>query len=207
MNNNFLECLGEVAGTGGFLRAHRMTLQNHRQDNTLSKKYSCEYVTRDFGMAAVAVVLYHQGEAGTEVLLRRGLRPPLLSIAESPWSVEIVAGIVEPTDVGTEGIRRRAVAETEEEAGYIIKTDQLVPLGPASYPCPGVFPETIVFFAAEIAEKEAGKEITGDGSPMEEGATCEWVDLAEALQRCQRGQVTDMKTELGLRRLKDLLSR
>ena len=45
---------------------------------------------------------------------------------------------------------------------------------------------------------------TTDGSPFEEGARLEWVSLDEALARCARGEIRDMKTEIGLRRLREL---
>jgi ADP-ribose pyrophosphatase len=45
----------------------------------------------------------------------------------------------------------------------------------------------------------------GDGSPFEEGAQLEWVVLDEALARCADGRIQDLKTEVGLRRLREKL--
>jgi len=44
----------------------------------------------------------------------------------------------------------------------------------------------------------------GDGSPFEERARLEWVSLDEALARCASGEIRDMKTEVGLRRLREI---
>jgi hypothetical protein len=40
---------------------------------------------------------------------------------------------------------------------------------------------------------------------MEEGATTSWWLLEDAIARCLDGRITDLKTELGLRRLADHL--
>ena len=49
------------------------------------------------------------------------------------------------------------------------------------------------------------REWARDGSPFEEGARLEWVTLDEALARCADGRIRDLKTEIGLRRLRDEL--
>ena len=41
---------------------------------------------------------------------------------------------------------------------------------------------------------------------MEEGATTRWLELDDAIARCVRGELCDMKSELGLRRLRDHLA-
>jgi hypothetical protein len=40
---------------------------------------------------------------------------------------------------------------------------------------------------------------------MEEGATTRWMALDDAIDACGRGDIVDMKTETGLRRLRDRL--
>ena len=42
---------------------------------------------------------------------------------------------------------------------------------------------------------------------MEEGATTRWLPLDAAIAACVRGDLPDLKTELGLRRLRDHLGR
>jgi hypothetical protein len=41
---------------------------------------------------------------------------------------------------------------------------------------------------------------------MEEGARTRWLSLEAALAACVRGEIADLKTELGLRRLRDHLA-
>ena len=48
--------------------------------------------------------------------------------------------------------------------------------------------------------------LVGDGSPMEEGARTTWLLLDDAIAACVRGELADLKTELGLRRLRDHLA-
>jgi hypothetical protein len=61
-------------------------------------------------------------------------------------------------------------------------------------------------FAAVEVDPATQQALEGDGSPMEEGASTRWLPLAEAIAMCVRGEITDLKTELGLRRLRDLLA-
>ena len=64
--------------------------------------------------------------------------------------------------------------------------------------------EKFYFVAVEV-DRDATTVPLGDGSPMEEGATTRWLDIDEAIAACVRGEITDLKTELGLRRLRDHL--
>jgi ADP-ribose pyrophosphatase len=60
------------------------------------------------------------------------------------------------------------------------------------------------FVAAEVPDQVPSPP-QGDGSPFEEGARLEWVGLDDALRRCSTGEINDMKTEIGLRRLAEKL--
>jgi 8-oxo-dGTP pyrophosphatase MutT (NUDIX family) len=117
---------------------------------------------------------------------------------------ELVAGIIEAADHGEPGLRARAAAETLEEAGFVVDPAKVELLGAGMYPSPGAMVEKFYFVAAEVdpAQQTA---LAGDGSPMEDGATTRWLDLDDAIAACVRGEITDLKTELGLRRLRDHL--
>jgi ADP-ribose pyrophosphatase len=41
---------------------------------------------------------------------------------------------------------------------------------------------------------------------MEEGARTRWLPLDEAIAACMKGELSDLKTELGLRRLAERLA-
>ena len=205
-----------IAKEGGFLAIRRAHLRNRRDDGTLSAPYVCDFHVRPMGLDAVVVAIWHRGPRGVEVLLRDGLRPPL-ALGRPPerqvvpdarpylMLTELVAGIVEEHDRGEAGLRRRAAEEVLEEAGYRVDPESIVPLGPGLFPSPGSTAEKFFLVAAEVADPAAQLPLEGDGSPMEEGATTRWVPLAEALAMCARGEIEDAKTELGLRRLADLV--
>ena len=206
----------EIVGQeGGFLGIRRMRLRNRRADGSLSEPYPCDFVERPYGLDAVVVALYRRTGAGVDVLLRKGLRPPLVfgrteervPVPDPRTSLlltELVAGIVEAHDKGSEGIRRRAAEEALEEAGYAIAPEQIAFLGAATFATPGLMAEKFWLMAAEVADAVPSKAL-GDGSPMEEGSSTWWMPLGEAIAACVRGEIEDCKTELALRRLADWL--
>ncbi len=191
------------AGEGGHLRLRRMRMRLLLSDGSRTVEGSWDYVERPMGLDAVVLALYRRKPSGVEVLLRHGVRVPVhFGRPEKPPGVlfpELVAGIVEPGD----DIRERAAAEAMEEAGLRIASGAVEILGPAVFPTPGMCAELFHFACCEVAVDAAVHEPTGDGSPFEEGAQLEWVALDAALGRCARGEIRDMKTEIGLRRLKE----
>jgi ADP-ribose pyrophosphatase len=207
----------ERTGEGGFLAIRRLRLRNRRTDGTASAPYVCDAIVRPYGQDAVVVAVYARDAAGTCVLVRDGLRP-VLSLARDPARAplpepppallltELVAGIVEPGDRGDAGLRVRAAHEVDEEAGFAIDPAQVVILGAGMYPSPGCMVEKFYFAAVEVSP-ETQHALAGDGSPMEEGARTRWLPLDDAIAACERGEICDLKTELGLRRLRDYLAR
>lgn len=206
----------ERVGDGGFLALRRLRLRNRRDDGSESRPYVCDVVVRPYGQDAVVVAVYARSRGGTiDVLVRSGLRPALTlgrepgraPLAEPPpglWFTELVAGIVEESDRGEAGLRARAAAEVAEEAGFTVTPDTIALLGAGMLPSPGCLVEKFYFAAVEV-DPSHQQALEGDGSPMEEGATTRWLPLDEALAMCGRGELTDLKTELGLRRLADHL--
>jgi ADP-ribose pyrophosphatase len=200
---------------GPFLRLRSAHLRNQRADGSVSRDYICDYVIRPMGQDAVVVVAWHRRGASVEVLLRDGLRPALQlgrDVAAAPLPeesrlmvTELVAGILETTDHGRDGLLRRASLELWEEGGLRASPDAGVVLGAGSLPSPGCLVEKFYFVAMEV-DPEAQHPPPGDGSPMEEGATSRWMLLDEAIAACVSGEIADAKTELGLRRLRDHLA-
>ena len=133
----------ELAGEGGFLAIRRLRMRNRRADGSISAPYVCDAIARPYGQDAVVVVVYARaGPAGggVQVLVRDGLRPALLAgrdparapLPEPPpamFLTELVAGILEPGDIGLDGLRRRAVHEVEEEAGFAVDPAAVALLG------------------------------------------------------------------------------
>lgn len=205
-----MELLGdERVGEGGHLVLRRVQVRLLRADGSRSAKGSWDYVERPMGLDAVVVALWHRLPAGgVEVLLRHGVRVALhlgRPLEGRLLFPELVAGILEPQEQSEDDLRRRAALEVLEEAGLAVEPQALRRLGPALFPTPGMCPERFHFFSCEV-QATTGRAPQGDGSPFEEGARLEWVTLDEALRRCASGELEDMKTELGLRRLREAIA-
>ncbi len=206
----------EIVGRdGGFLGIRRLRLRNVRADGSRSAPYLCDFAVRPMGLDAVVVAVWHRAPGGVRVLLRQGLRPPLTFgrpadrlIVPDPrgylFLTELVAGVLETGDEGEDGLRRRAAAEVREEAGFVVDPAAVIRLGGGVFPSPGSTAEKFFLTAVEV-DPATQQALEGDGSPMEEGATTRWLGLDEAIAACARGEIEDAKTELGLRRLRDVL--
>ncbi len=197
----------------GFLRLKRFRARNRRADGSHSREYPIDVIDRPT-LDAVAVCLYARTPRGVEVLTRRGLRPaayfrrgkvPVLPEPEYLLVEELVAGVLEPGEVGLDALRRRGAEEAREEAGVEIAPERLEPLGGPFFPLPGIVSEKIHILAAEVprppVEGRYDAPHEGDGSPLEEGAILEWRELSAAIDACNRGEIEDAKTEIALRRL------
>jgi ADP-ribose pyrophosphatase len=202
-------------GDGGFLALRRLHLRNRRSDGSLSAPYICDVVVRPYGQDAVVVAIYARIDGAIHILVRDGLRPAIAlgrdpdqaPLPESPptlMQTELVAGIVETGDRGADGLVTRAAHEVLEEAGFRVEPRAITILGAGALPSPGCMVEKFYFTAVEVDPATQGA-LEGDGSPMEEGATTRWLPLDDAIGACVRGDIADLKTELGLRRLRDHL--
>ena len=195
-------------GQGGFLLLRRLRLRLVRADGSRTQEGLWDYLERPMGLDAVVVALYRRRKGGVEVLLRWGLRVPLQFGRPHPPAgllfPELVAGILERGEESAAAAQQRAADEALEEAGLRVEAKSVELLGPPLYPSPGMCAELFHFVRAEVPDQQAALP-QGDGSPFEEGARLEWVALDEALARCARGEIQDLKTELGLRRLRESL--
>ena len=213
----------ERVGQGGHLVIRRLELKLVFDDGARTQAGSWDYVERPMGLDAVVLAIWRRPKprGRVEVLLRSGVRVPLWfgrpapsrvappgDVESSPASnggerrllfTELVAGILEPGDDRD----LRAIAEAREEAGLVIT--RVEPLGPPMFPTPGMCAELFHFLSCEVQPDAPMHPAEGDGSVFEQGARLEWVELGEALARCGRGEIQDVKTELGLRRLSERL--
>jgi ADP-ribose diphosphatase len=203
----------ERVGEGGFLAIRRLRLRNRRADGTTSAPYICDSVARPYGQDAVVVAVFARDPL--RVLVRDGLRPAIAlgrdpgiaPLPEAPPAMtltELVAGIVEVGDRGEAGLRVRAAHEVAEEAGFEVDPSAVLLLGAGMLPSPGSMVEKFYFVAVEV-DPATQQPLEGDGSPMEEGATTRWLGLDDAIAACIAGEITDLKTELCIRRLRDRL--
>lgn len=209
MDLTSIEVLGdERVGQGGFLQLRRMRLRLVLADGTRTREGLWDYVERPMGLDAVVLALYRRTGA-VEVLLRSGVRIPVQFGRPHPppqlLLPELVAGILERGEVDEAAVQKRAADEALEEAGLRIEAQSVERLGAPMFPSPGMCAELFHFVCAEVHRGASASVPQGDGSPFEEGARLEWVPLDEALARCARGEIQDLKTEVGLRRLREKL--
>ena len=138
------------------------------------------------------------------VYLRTALRPPCALRPVAPahdgslW--ELPAGLVEPG----EDPAAAAAREVEEELGFAVDAAAMRPLGHWTFPAPGIIGERHVFFHVEV-DPRARTTPGEDGSALERGAAIIAIPLSDAIEHCRLGEIPDGKTELGLRRLAELL--
>jgi ADP-ribose pyrophosphatase len=198
-----------------YLSLYSLRVVNTYTDGTKSEPYRYEAVLRKW-LDAVVLILSAKIDGMDCVCLRTSIRPPLLlrPMIDLPQPdderyfavLEVPAGLIEDSDKGEEGLLRRAAAETFEETGYQLSPDDFVPLGCGLFVTPGVIPEKMIFLTAKIADIGLRMVPKGDGSPSEEGSDIRWVGVDKALEMCNKGEIVDMKTELGIRRLAAFLS-
>lgn len=153
-----------------------------------------------------SVMIAHHLDASGEpyVYLRSAVRPPIAFRRVAPKAAavlwEVPAGLIEPGEAPDVAAAR----EVEEELGFTVSADAMQPLGPNTFPAPGVLGEIHFFFHVRV-DPRTRKEPEGDGSPLEEAARIVSVPLTRALAACKAGEVTDAKSELALRRLAEIL--
>lgn len=207
------DCTARSRLDEGFLRLRRLRARNRRADGTASPVYPIDVIDRPT-LDAVAVCLWARTARGVEVLTRRGLRPAAYFRRGKPAALpepeyllveEIVAGVLEPGELGLAALQRRGADEVREEAGLSVAPEALRPLGGPFFVLPGIASEKIHLLEGEVVRPpveglyDAPHE--GDGSPLEEGALLGWRELSAAVRACEAGEIEDAKTELALRRL------
>jgi len=212
----------DVERQPAFLQLRRLAMRIEGPDGWISDEGIWDFVERPVGLDAVVVVVFRRGDAGIEVLLRKGLRVPAsLGRPGQPrgpgrhpavFIDEIVAGLIEQGETSEAGRLFRAQKEVIEEAGLDVPLSAIEPLGGPLWATPGVCAEILHYFSADATgAREA--PIEGDGSPFEALASVRWLPLEQAIARvCGAGSaalgeegIGDLRAELGLRRLADRL--
>jgi ADP-ribose pyrophosphatase len=182
-------------------------------DGVVSEPFAYSIVLRG-RLDAIVVVPHFQAPSGERmVVLRSALRPPVAlrpmesrpieeraSLGEL-W--EVPAGLVEPDELSPEGLRRCAARELFEETGFRVDVAEIRDLGPSMFPAPALIGERHFYFHAVI-DPSAGVAPTEDGSVLERQAELCIVPLELALEACRTGEIEDLKTELALRRLREV---
>jgi ADP-ribose pyrophosphatase len=196
----------------GYLSLVRRRYRAHYPDGVTSHPFVYDAVERR-ALDAVVIAAHFRQSGVRCVYLRSAVRPPLLlrnahPVADPPAAVlwELPAGLVDAGERDTlAGVRQAARRELGEELGFFVSPERLEPLGPSSFPAPGIVAERHFFFTVEVDPAER-VEPTLDGSPLERGGVIVALPLAEALELCRRGEIQDSKTELALGRLREQLA-
>jgi ADP-ribose pyrophosphatase len=203
----------EHAPPRAYLTVRRLELIATFPDATSSEPFFYDVVERKM-LDAVVVVPHFRDEGGARrVLLRSALRPPVVFRPKEAWPIperetlgglwEVPAGLVEVEERSEEGLRDCAIRELFEEVGAQVERDAMLPLGPSTFPCPGVIGERHFFFHAEI-DPAALVPPVEDGTVLERQAQVVAVTLEDALALIRAGEIEDAKTEIALRRFAEL---
>jgi ADP-ribose pyrophosphatase len=193
---------------GGFLRLVRRRYIAHYPDGSTSAPFVYDEVDRP-AIDAVVIAAHFRRNGDRFVHLRSAVRPPIVfrdaarsPIAEKPergmW--ELPAGLIETAEQRSDGPVLAAQRELAEELGFEVPLESLRPLGPSTYPAPGVIAERHFFFHVEV-DPARRAEPAHDGSALEHQGRVIAIALDVALAMCGAGEIEDAKTELALRRL------
>lgn len=197
----------------GFLGLIRRRLRVRYPDGERSAPFVYDELDRR-AIDAVIIAAHFQRNGQRWVYLRSALRPPLRfrDPARSPTGAresgalwELPAGLIEPGEQSGPGVLEAGRRELWEELGFSAQLDDLLPLGPPAWPCPGVMCERHFFLQLEVRPEERAEPAL-DGSALERFGRVIALPLSDALALCRAGQIEDAKTELGLRRLADTLA-
>lgn len=188
--------------TGGFFDVRRLDLVARYPDGTESTTFPYDIGAREAIDAVVMAAHYVEGGA-RHVYLRSSIRPPCALRPVPPahdgalW--ELPAGLVEPGEEPA----ACAARELAEELGFVVPASAMQPLGPWTFPAPGIIGERHLFFHVEV-DPHARTTPTEDGSALERAAEILAMPVRDAIEHCRRGAIPDAKTELALRRLAEL---
>lgn len=165
--------------------------------------FSYDVVARA-ALDAVAIAAHFERDGVTHVMLCSAIRPPIFwrtrnARAATLW--EVPAGMVEPGET----FREAAARELFEEMGARVAPDELAPLGPPMHLAPGMIAEVHVYFRVAV-DPDALEPPPGDSSALERASVRAAIPLGEALALCASGAISDLKTEVVLRRLKEALA-
>jgi ADP-ribose pyrophosphatase len=195
----------------GFLRVVRRRLRAHYPDGTQSAPFVYDEVDRTAIDAVILCAHFLDASSVRHVYLRSAVRPPVAfrdrtrsprpsSDPDGGFLWELPAGLIETGEQSEAGLRRAAQREIREELGFDVPLEALSELGASVFPVPAFIAERHFYFEA-LVDPKTRREPSLDGSALEHGGAVVTLPLADALDRCRRGEFQDGKTELCLRRL------
>lgn len=197
----------------GFIKIKRSEILFHYPDGTTSKPFTAD---RSFKGTddAVGILAWFKKNGLPYIYLRSAIRPPLSLRDYSSTGLpevqdignlwEIPAGGIEKTELGYDGIFSAAARESEEEIGFTLSPKDFKFLGKRIFIDPGSSGTRMFLVHCEVDPKNHTEPST-DGGPMEAYGQLLSISLKDALQAVKDGYIIDTYTEIGIRRLVDLL--
>lgn len=162
----------------GFFGMDRYEMTYPRFDGKQQKVLVREIFERDHD--AVAILPYDP--ATDEVQLIEQFRPGALSDPDSPWLIEVVAGMIDDGETPEQA----AVRELNEEAGLKIAAGDLIRIC-AQYPSPGGASECTTLYLAKTdlskLEKHGGVEDESEDIRVFK------VRAEDAFRECENGRI------------------
>jgi GDP-mannose pyrophosphatase NudK len=166
----------------------KITYQYTKKDGTTLTQ-SREAYDRGNG----ATILLYNKELNTVILTRQFRLPTFVNGNETGMLIEACAGLLD-NDNAEDCIRR----ETEEETGYKITHVRKIF---EAYMSPGSVTEILFFFIAEYS-KEMKVNDGGGVAHEEENIEVLEIDMAQAMEMIEKGEIKDGKTIMLLQYIK-----
>lgn len=187
MNRDDVELINRSTAYQGYFRVNAYQLRHRLFAGGWSDPIQREVFER--GHAAGAILYDPQADA---VVLIEQFRAGAYAAGDSPWLVEVVAGVVEPGESPEEVVRRESI----EEAGCTVL--DLVPIC-RYFVSPGGTSETVALYCARIDSRGAGG-IHGLAHEHED-IRVEVVPVAQALAQIASGRINNAPTIIALQYL------
>lgn len=185
MNRDDVELLERETLFQGWLR-----LERHRYRHALFQGGTSRVFTREVFIRNAAVALLPYDPITDRVCLIEQFRCGLYTGNENPWSIEMVAGLMDKTETTDEVARR----EAEEEAGLIVKRVKAMPGG---FTMPGSCDEFFHFFVGEVDLPDTTSKIFGLVEE-DENIKTHILPRAEAIAWMDTGKIRNLPTLYGL---------
>lgn len=183
-----VELLGRDVMFQGFFRLDRLRLRHRTFAGGWTPEFTRELFERG---EAVCVLLFDP--LRDRVVLTEQFRPGALADEQSPWLLEVVAGMVEPGETYEDVARR----ESLEEAGCVV--EQLLPIC-RYWVSPGGTSERVALYCALIDSEPLGG-LHGMADEHEDIRLCS-LPFSEAWRLLEQGRINNAATIMALQWLK-----
>lgn len=197
----------------GFLKIKRSELTFHYPDGSSSEPFTVDRMSR-IAEDAVGILAWFRVDNTPHIYLRSAVRPSLtlrdytttgLKEAKDIGNLwELPAGGIEKEEKGYDGILTAAARECQEELGFSLAPEQFKFLGKRTFLDVGSSGVRMFLLHCEVDPTSRVPPAT-DGSPMERGGEIVDIPLSEGLTAINEGYIIDSYTEIGIRRLANLL--